>query len=177
MLSRQIIPMLAEDGWVRAHAANAGAATERQSPAQTIIVLSASKAARHSPSRQTAVISIRGSGEPELPLSSLYRAVVRLIFNDISEFAERGPGTSSISPEQARAVAVFVREHGDADALLLHCAAGVSLSRSMAAAICDVRNLPYRWTVVNNQVYGQVRCALLAPLDAHTPHAPEEHAS
>ena len=161
MLPSHIARMLGQDGWIKSHPANAGAPTERQSPAQTVVVMSASKAARHRESASTAVISIRGARDPEIPLSTKYRAVLRLAFDDISAFADHSTDDASISDEQAHSVAAFVRAHADADTLLLHCAAGVSRSRSMAAAICDVRGLPYEWTVINDDVYRRVRVALL----------------
>ena len=153
--------MLGQDGWMKAHRANAGAPTERQSPALTVVVMSASKAARHRASARTSVISIRGAKDPEIALSTRYRAVLRLVFEDVSIFADHLADDSSISEEQAASVAVFVREHADAGTLLLHCAAGVSRSRSMAAAICDVLGLPYQWTVLNDDVYRRVRGAML----------------
>ena len=105
--------------------------------------MSASKAARHRPSARTAVISIRGAKDPEIALSTRYRAVLRLVFEDVSIFADHAADDSSISEEQASSVAMFVREHADAGTLLRHCAAGVSRFRSMAAAICDVLGVPY----------------------------------
>jgi predicted protein tyrosine phosphatase len=132
------------------------------SPAVTVLVLSASKAARHRPSARTAVISIRGARDPEIALSTQYRAVLRLVFDDVSVFADAPPDAANISEVQAFAVAAFVREQFDADTLLLHCAAGVSRSRSMAATICEVLELPYRWTVLNADVYRRVRAAMLA---------------
>ena len=146
---------------MKAHRANAGALTERQSPVLTVVVLSASKAARHRPSARTAVISIRGAKDSEITLSTRYRAVLRLVFEDVSIFADQPADDSSLSEEQVASVAMFVREHADAGTLLLHCAAGVSRSRSMAAAICDVLGLPYQWTALNDDVYCRVRTALL----------------
>ncbi len=161
MLPRHVVLMLGQDGWMKAHRANAGAPTERQSPAQTVVVLSASKAARHRPSARTAVISIRGARDPEIALSTRYRATLRLVFEDVSIVAEDPTDDGSISAAQAASVAAFVRQHADAGTLLLHCAAGVSRSRSMAAAICDVLGLPYQWTVLNDDVYRRVRTAML----------------
>jgi len=161
MLPQHVVLMLGKDGWMKAHGANAGALTERQSPALTVVVMSASKAARHRPSARTAVISIRGARDPEIPLSTRYRPILRLVFEDVFIFADHPADDSSVSEAQAASVAMFVREHADADTLLLHCAAGVSRSRSMAAAICDVLGLPYQWTVLNDDVYRRVRTALL----------------
>ena len=166
MLPRHVVRMMGGDGWIKSHAANAGAQTERRSPAQTVVVLSASKASGHRPSPTTAVISIRGVRDAEIPLSTRYRAVLRLAFDDISAFADHSTDDASISKEQAQSVAAFVRTHADADTLLIHCAAGVSRSRSMAAAICDVRGLPYQWTVVNDDVYRRVRDAMLESMAA-----------
>ena len=89
-----------------------------------------------------------------------------MAFDDISAFADHSTDDEGISKEKAFCVAAFVREHAEADTLPLHCAAGVSRSRSMAAAICDVRGLPYQWTVVNDDVYRRLRVALLQSMSA-----------
>ena len=159
MLPRNVARMLAADGWIASHPANRGASTEQDSPAQGVVVLSASKAARLTPSPGTAVISIRGATAAETPLSPQYRAVLCLVIADTSEFADAGPDAAMISAAESAAVAAFVRMHADPDTLLLHYHAGVSRSRSKAAAISDIGGLPYRWTVVNDDVYAAVRAA------------------
>ena len=159
MLPPHLRRLIAADGWIADHPANAGAHTERASPAQRLVVLSASEAAKWPASRQTVVISIRGAQDRETPLSSRYRGVLRLTFEDLSE-SDDGEESNTISVEQAAAVARFIREHADARTLMLHCQMGVSRSRSVAAALCDVERRPYSYTAVNDPVYRRVRAAL-----------------
>ena len=90
-------------------------------------------------------------------MSSRFDAVLRLVFDDTGAYAQYvdqgGDNPSTMSPEQALDVAAFVLEHERADALVIHCTAGVSRSRSLAAAVSDALSLPYQWTVVNDDVY------------------------
>ena len=137
--ARQLVQRLAADGWLASHPANGGEPTEHDSPVQTIVVLSASKEARWSPSPDTAVISIRGTRDAVLPLSPKYRAILRLVFDDTSRLAEPSPEAVPLTAAQAVAVAAFVAAHASTNTLLLHCQAGGPRSRSMAAAICTVR--------------------------------------
>ena len=159
MLPSHLKRLIAADGWIAEHPANGGAKTERASPAQRVLVLSASQAAQQPASRQAAVISIRGAQDREIPLSSKYRGVLRLVFEDLSE-VDDGHEADTISEAQAAAVARFVREHADARTLIVHCQMGISRSRSMAAAICDVERKPYSYSAVNDAVYRMVRRAL-----------------
>ena len=159
MLPSNLKRLIAADGWLADHPANAGAQTERASPEQRVLVLSASKAAQRPASRQAAMISIRGAQDRELPLSSKYRGVLRLVFEDLSE-VDDGHEADTISEAQAAAVARFVREHADARTLIVHCQMGVIRSRSLAAALCDIEHRPYSYTAVNDAVYRRVRTGL-----------------
>ena len=85
--------------------------------------------------------------------------MLRLEFEDISE-ADDGEESNSSSAEHATALARFVREHADARTLIIHCQMGVSRSRSIAAALCDVEGRPYTYTAVNDPVYRRMRAAL-----------------
>jgi hypothetical protein len=67
--------------------------------------MNASKAAGHRPSAGTAVISIRGVRDPEIPLSTRFLVVLRLVFDDISAFADHSTDDTGISEEQAHSVA------------------------------------------------------------------------
>ena len=159
MLPPHLRRLIAADGWIADHPANSGAEIERASPAQRIVVLSASQAAKWPASRQAAVISIRGAQDRETPLSKRYRGVLRLTFEDMSEYND-GAEANTISAEQAAAVARFVQEHVGVRTLMLHCQMGISRSRSVAAAICDVERRPYTFTAINDSVYRMVRAAL-----------------
>lgn len=160
MLPPHLRRLIAGDGWIANHPANAGARTERASLAQRVVVLSASDAARWPVSRDTVVISIRGALDRQTTLSVRFRSVLRLVFEDVSE-TEETADAATISAAQAADVARFVRQHADARAIVLHCQMGLSRSRSMAAAICDVESRPYTWTAINDGVYRAVREALI----------------
>ncbi|HYD54123.1 MAG TPA: hypothetical protein VEA99_15920 [Gemmatimonadaceae bacterium] len=95
--------------------------------------------------------------------------MLTLEFEDTGSYAdyvEQGrDNPRGITQEQAAAVAAFVLRHRHRRAIVLHCAAGVSRSRSMAAAITEALKLPYEFTAVNDDVHRAVRRALL---DART---------
>jgi predicted protein tyrosine phosphatase len=79
--------------------------------------------------------------DAEIPLATRDRAVLRLAFDDISAFVDHSTDDEGNSKEQASCVTAFVGAHAEANTLPLNCAAGVSRSRSMTAAICDARGL------------------------------------
>lgn len=112
------------------------------------------------------MILIRGAEDTEITLSPRYRGVLRLVLEDTSEFADAALDAATITAEQAAAVASFVRADADADALLLHCQAGVSRSRSISASICDVGGRPYQFTAINDNVHCDVCAALVRDRDA-----------
>jgi predicted protein tyrosine phosphatase len=152
--------MLATDGWRSTHPAAIGAANESDYSGLRMRVLSATKAAAYRPGPNEVAISIRGRSEVEPQLSSRFDHVLRLQFEDTGLYAEYattgGDNPATISPEQAKEVAAFVLHHRRASSLLVQCAAGVSRSRSLAAAVCATLSLPYEWTVVNDDVYRAV---------------------
>lgn len=152
--------MIAADGWLANHPANAGARTERESSAQRVVVHSAVAAARWPASRDTVVLTIRGAKDREAALSSRYRSVLQLEFEDVSE-SEETADAATISVAQATDVARFVRQHADARTLVMHCQLAISRSRSMAAAICDLQSRPYSRTAINDGVNRAVRAALI----------------
>lgn len=166
MLPRQVLQLLASDGYRPEHPAARGAKCEVDYTGLHIRVMSAPKARAYVPGGGEIVISIRSPGEPVLPLSPQFDAVLRLVFSDVGEFAPLSAGDvevrATITAAQADQLAAFVRAHPDATVLVLHCAAGVSRSRSAAAAICTALDLPYRFSVVNDDVYYTVLRAFAA---------------
>lgn len=84
--------------------------------------------------------------------------VLPLEFDD-TEFAEMGnPNAKPYTEQMAKKVAEFVLKHKDKKKIVIHCFAGMSRSRSMAAGIVHGLNrfhgieLPYRWTVKSRGV-------------------------
>ena len=77
----------------------------------------------------------------DTPLSPRYLAVLRLLTEDLAEFADADPDAATTNTAQAAAVSVVIRPNGEA--LLVHCQTGVVCQRSVAAAICDGGGLPY----------------------------------
>lgn len=61
-----------------------------------------------------------------------------------------------LTDDDIRKIVSFVVKHMDKEKLVIHCFAGISRSRSMAAAICDHFHLPYQYTVNNRSVYDKV---------------------
>lgn len=160
MLPRHVLAMLRDDGFDPSHQDACGAGTEAEYAALKIRVMSAPKAAAYKPKANKVAISIRGLSERATSLSSRFLDVLELVFDDIGEFANyvrNGlDNPNSITPAQADAVATFAYTYRDAKVLMVHCTAGVSRSRSLAAAVCNALRLPYRFTVVNDDVYGAV---------------------
>ena len=160
MLPRHVLAMLRDDGFDRAHPSASGAKTEADYRGLRVRVMSASKAAAYKPGPHEVAISIRGNTERPTLLSSKFVDVLELVFDDTGAFASYAmhglDNPNSITPDQADAVAAFVNRHRDASALLINCAASISRSRSMAAAICNELELPYIWAAVNDDVYGKV---------------------
>jgi predicted protein tyrosine phosphatase len=156
--------MIAEDGWRPSHPASGGAADDRMYAGIRIRVLSASKASAYRPGGDEVAISIRGHAEKGTTLSPRFGEVLHLVFADTSPYAtyaESGQDNpSTISHEQADAVGAFVLRHRARSALVIHCTAGVSRSRSLAAAVCSALALPYEWTVVNDDVHRAVLAAM-----------------
>jgi predicted protein tyrosine phosphatase len=152
--------MLRHDGFDPRHHNACGAGTEAEYRGIKVRVMSASKASRYTPGANEVAISIHSTAERPAALSRKFRDILSLVFDDTCEFADYTihghDNPTSITSELADAVAAFVNRYRDASALLINCAAGVSRSRSMLAAICNALELPYTWTVVNDDVYRQV---------------------
>lgn len=98
--------------------------------------------------------------QPEM--LSGWKSVLSLEIEDVDLHGNLEPGVDVRLP--AAAIAAFVRTHRRAPQMLLHCHAGVSRSRSVAAAICEAFGWPYRWTVLHQPLYDTVLACLREPL-------------
>lgn len=94
--------------------------------------------------------------QPEL--LSGWNSVLSLEIEDVDLHGNLEPGVDVRVP--AAAIAAFVQTHRRAPQMLLHCHAGVSRSRSVAAAICEAFGWPYRWTVLHQPLYDAVLACL-----------------
>lgn len=104
-----------------------------------------------------ACISITSIGTPSaVPLNARFVDVLRLQFDDTSIERANDSLATSITDSQADAIVKFVMTHKNRDKLVIHCFAGMSRSRSVAAAIAHALNLPFSFTVLNNDVYTKV---------------------
>jgi predicted protein tyrosine phosphatase len=102
-------------------------------------------------------ISIGARGAEPVPLQPGWVAVLRVACDDTCAYAPARRHARSLTPDEAAAVLAFVAAHPTARRLVVHCRAGVSRSRSLAAALAERLALPYRWTVVNPDVVAAVR--------------------
>lgn len=89
----------------------------------------------------------------DVPVHQNFIDVLRLKFDDTAVDRKWDVFARSISSEQCQQVVEFVKKHADKNKLVIHCFAGVSRSRSMAAAIAEYLNLPFKFTVYNEHVY------------------------
>lgn len=125
-------------------------------------VLSHDEAVRATPVRRAVVVSIRTLGMEQPALRSGWKAVLSLEIEDVDLHGNLKPGVDVRRP--AAAIAAFVQTHRHATLMLLHCHAGVSRSRSVAAALCEAYGWPYRWTVMHQPLYDAVLASLREPL-------------
>lgn len=127
-----------------------------------MLVMGQLSARLYQPSGDEVCISITPHAATGLPrvthaqVSDAFMDVLRLQFDDtaIQHFGDED--ALSISAEQADLVAEFVGSNLHRKVLVVHCFAGISRSRSMAAAIADYYELPYDFTVRNEHVYNMV---------------------
>ena len=134
--------------------------SRRPRGAPAVRVLSRDEAVRAKPRRRGVLVSIRAPGVEPPKLLPGWKAVLSLEIEDVDLHGNRAAGVDVRA--QAAAIATFVRTHRSAPLILLHCHAGVSRSRSVAAAICDALGWPYRWTVLHRPLYDAVAACLRA---------------
>ncbi|MBL0889124.1 MAG: hypothetical protein IBJ19_00790 [Gemmatimonadaceae bacterium] len=146
LLPRSLPRRLATDGYV-------GDIEEGQSGVLQMRVLSAPKLARYTPVVDEVLITISTPGRRTAPQRAGWIEVLALVFDDTGSLAASRPDARSICIEDARRIVAFVSRHVRRRRLVLSCDAGISRSRSVAAAVARLLNLPYRWTVLNPVVY------------------------
>lgn len=134
--------------------------TEDSYPGLKVRVMGLSDARWYCPTDDQVCISI-SHDTTKVPLDEKFADVLYLKFDDTAFQDMAGQWSNevngkSISSKQAQQVAEFVTKYKDKQWLIIHCFAGISRSRSMAAAIANVLELPYRFTVVNKHVYNRV---------------------
>jgi predicted protein tyrosine phosphatase len=96
-------------------------------------------------------------------ISPAFDDILYLQFDDVPDMKRNDPrfiGATEITEAQAEDIARFVMQHRTKRKLLIHCYMGASRSRSTAAAIVNVLELPYSYTVLNTRVFEFVKAAL-----------------
>ncbi len=152
MLPRDLPARLAQDGYV-------GPGLESDMLGLTMRVLSEPKARRYVPGPDEVCISMHGRGAPATRLHSGWVEVLRVACDDTGPYAVPTLTGRSLSPDEAASILAFVRRHLGRRRLVVHCVAGVSRSRSVAAAVASVFGLPYRWTALNPDVTSAIGAA------------------
>lgn len=121
-------------------------------------VMDRDEAARARPVQSGVVISIRAPCMEPAALAPGWQAVLSVEIEDADLHGQLDTAFD-LHPE-ADAIAQFVCAHRGARHLVVHCHAGVSRSRSVAAAICDTFGWPYHWTVLHKSLYDALAAAL-----------------
>lgn len=127
-------------------------------------VMGQATAERYEPGDDEVCISIWSAGAGvSLPfLSPKFKDILRLDFDDVGDTDDWfvDPHARNINNDQVADVVEFVLKHRNRKKMVIHCFAGMSRSRSMAAAIAYVFRLPYHFTINNRSVYSKVGQAL-----------------
>lgn len=155
ILPRDLPTRLAQDGYI-------GPGDECDASGLAMTVLSESKARRYTPGPDDVCISIHGRRDAPAALRPGWAAVLRVACDDTGAYVPAIDGAQSLTPDQATTILRFVREHLERRRLVVRCAAGVSRSRSVAAAVAEIFGLPYRWTALNVDVVAAIRAAVVA---------------
>lgn len=124
-------------------------------------VLSRDEAERARAASRGVIISIRDPGMEPPELSGGWKSVLSLEIEDVDLYGNLDPGVDV--HRSATAIAAIARTHRRAPQILIHCHAGVSRSRSVAAAICEAFGWPYHWTVLHRPLHDAVPTRLGTP--------------
>lgn len=130
-----------------------------------IAVMSRHEIENYIPDQDEVCISIKSESEyalgfdREAKLHPNFVDVLRLSFDDTGvELAGlEDMSAKKLSFTDINNVVNFVVKHMDKSKLVIHCFAGISRSRSMAAAISDHFRLPFYFTINNKDVYNKIR--------------------
>lgn len=121
-------------------------------------VMSREEAVSARPRSGGVIVSIWDPGMEPPVLSSRWKAVLQLEIDDVDLYGNLDPGADIRGPGEG--IANFVKSHRRAPLIAFHCHAGVSWSRSAAAAICEAYEWPYRWTVLHRPLFDAALMAL-----------------
>ena len=110
--------------------------TKRQH-APEFIVLSREEAEAYEPRGKEICISISDPDALPAQVSSLFAAVLRLNFNDVTERGE--PSDVLFAEDHAREIRQFLDSWPKTERVMVHCNAGVSRSPGVALGLCDIR--------------------------------------
>lgn len=154
LLPRHLPGRLAADGYC-------GSPPEEDSGQLQMRVLSALKVRTYRPGLGEVLIAIRSRGTPTTPVQPGWVAVLSLECDDTGVYAPHRADARPLTIPEAIEVVDFVARHKHERRLVIHCDAGVSRSRSLAAALAELCRAPYRWTVLNEEVVRAVQEAAL----------------
>jgi len=102
-----------------------------------LLVLSREEAERYEPGPKEICISISDPDAEPANVSPLFRAVLRLHFDDVTQ---RGLPTDILfAPDHARAIVDLLDKWPGAERVMVHCNMGVSRSPGVALGLCDLR--------------------------------------
>ena len=152
MLPRDLPARLARDGYC-------GSDDESEWRGLEMRVFSRPKIVKYIPCEREICISIVSRGEPAVALALGWWAVHRIECDDTGQFAANRGDALPLTQQDARAVLEFVSTYREARRVVVQCHAGVSRSRSLAAALAEQFGLPYRWTVFNADMLAAIRRA------------------
>ncbi len=149
MLPRDLPRRLRHDGY-------AGVGPEPHTGVLQLRVVSATKIRRYVPGGDEVLVSFCSHMSERARIQHGWVDTLFLVFDDTGAFAVPRVGAQGMTPADAIALLRFVERHRTRHRLVLQCEAGVSRSRSLAAVISQVFQLPYRWTVLNHDVFALV---------------------
>lgn len=105
--------------------------------APELVVLSREDAEHYEPSLKEICISISDPDAEPAKVSTVFEAVLRLHFDDITE--TYASSDILFASDHARAINDFLDKWPDAEKVIVHCNMGVSRSPGVALGLCDAR--------------------------------------